>query len=156
VLVGIDLQTIADRGFALGNTSVGEAWKLRIAIGMRRYSKQGLVLLDEVFGLGPLDHQMVAAVHESRIVEVPRLDALDKGAWPAAAAAASIVLEEKELEVQKPSADPDNYHLPYGCRQVEVLGLVHDRYNTPGQDEEAVGDACQRQMTLYASFLGQA
>lgn len=65
------------------------------------------------------------------------------------------MLEGKELEALKPSAVPDSCHSPCD-RPAEVSGLVHDRYNTPGQDEEAVDDACQRQMTLCVSFLGQA
>lgn len=127
---------------------------------MRRYSKQEAVLLDMASGLGLVGPRMVAAGRESRIEEAlyPEAlypEALDKDAWPAVAAAAGIVLEKKELEALKPSAGPDSCHSPCD-RPAEVSGLVVDRYSTLGQDEEAVGDACQRQMTLYASFLGQA
>lgn len=151
---------IAERNFALGDTSVGEAWKPMTAIGMDHYSKQDLVVPVGVFEPDPWGHRMATAGHENRTVEVPRLEAPDKGALLAAAAAASIVLETKGLGVhQKPSVDPDNGRLPYDCRPVEVWGVaavVHDRCNIPGRGEEAVGDACQRQTTLYVSFLGQA
>lgn len=84
MLAGNDLQTTDYRYFARG-TSVGEAWKPGIAIDMRRYSKQGPVLLDMASGLGPLDHRMVAAGHGSRIEEALNLEArhpeaLDKDA----------------------------------------------------------------------------
>jgi hypothetical protein len=104
-------------------------------------------------GLDLLGPRMVAAGRESRIEEALYPEALDKDAWPAVAAAAGIVLEKKELGALKPSAGPDSCHSPCD-RPAEVSGLVVDRYNTLGQDEEAVGDACQ--MTLYGSFLGQA
>lgn len=124
-------------------------------IDMRRYSKQEAVLLDMASGLGLLGPRMVAAGRESRIEEALYPEALGKDAWPAVAAAAGIVLEKKELEALKPSAGPDSCHSPCD-RPAEVSELVHGRCNTPGQDEEAVGDACQRQMTLCVSFLGRA
>lgn len=114
MLAGNDLQKTVDSYFAR-DTFAGEAWRLGIAIDMRRYSKQEPVLLDMASELGPLDPRMVAAGHESRIEEAlnPEAlhpEALDKDAWPAAAAAADTVLEEKELEALRPSAGPDSCH----------------------------------------------
>lgn len=138
---------------------MGEAWKPRIAIGMGRCSKQdqGLVLLGVVFGPDPLVRRTATAGHENQIVEALALEAPDTGALLAVVAVASIAPEERELEVrrQKPSADPDSGHLPYDYQPAEVSEGVHDRCNIPGLGEEAVGDACQRQMTLYGSFLGR-
>lgn len=121
---------------------------------MRRYSKQEAVLLDMASGPGLLGPRTVAEGRESQIEEALCPEALDKDAWPAAAAAAGIVLEKKELEALKLSAGPDSCHSPCD-RPAEVSGLVVD-HNTLGQDEEAVDDACQRQTTLYVSFLGRA
>ncbi|GFP59317.1 hypothetical protein TASIC1_0013001200 [Trichoderma asperellum] len=92
------------------DTSADEAWRLGIAIDMRRCSEQEAVLLDMASGLGPLDPRLVAAGHESRIEGALQREALDKDAWLAAAAAASIVLEGKELEAPKQSAGPDSCH----------------------------------------------
>jgi hypothetical protein len=62
------------------DTSAGEAWRLGIAIDMRRYSKQEAVLLGMASGLGLWGPRMVAAGRESRIEEALCPEALDKDA----------------------------------------------------------------------------